>query len=383
VLGLLLLTLCAPLGAARELRRQMPFVRALLMGDAYVAVADEASALFYNPAGLARVQDNSVEAFSLQFASDVELSRLLLDPTGVQSQYAGLTPAELAGRIGTGLHYDTSLRIPFIVSPGQGSAFGIGMESMGTATIVDAGGGVPALELESFVDQTLVWTVYGRTGHLALGMTLKVISRAGVDKTIDAATLYAGGSLDLANDPDYQNLAAGQAHTRGGIDLGLVYEFPGAPNWQPRLGLAILNLGGKRGAHYTGIEFSDPPDDVTPPVYGEFPLNIVAGFALSPTFNEVRYTFALDLVDIGKTALDGDSLNVRTRLGAAMEFGPHEDGSAMFSLLMGWNATHFGVGILSRVSVFEIGFGRYKIEKGEEPGAMPEHRRVLIFAIRV
>jgi hypothetical protein len=66
-----------------------------------------------------------------------------------------------------------------------------------------------------------------------------------------------------------------------------------------------------------------------------------------------------------------------------MEFGPHEDGSAMFSLLMGWNATHFGVGILSRVSVFEIGFGRYKIEKGDEPGAMPEHRRVLIFAIRV
>jgi hypothetical protein len=103
---------------------------------------------------------------------------------------------------------------------------------------------------------------------------------------------------------------------------------------------------------------------------------------VSPTYNEIRYTFALDLVDLAKTALDGDSLDNRTRVGFEIGVGPHDDGTALFSLLFGWNATHFGVGILSRVTVFEIGFGRYTVEKGPHPGADPEDRRVLLIAFR-
>jgi hypothetical protein len=383
LLAVLLLAVSLRPAAARELRRQMPFLRAQLMGDAYVAVADESSVLLYNPAGLARLKEGTIEVSPFHFSADTQLTRLLLEPEEVQAEYANLTPAELAGKIGTALFYDVTLRVPFIYAPSQGNAYGIGFETLGAVKVVQDSLGFPALQLEAFVDQTVLWSGYGKFGPLSLGYTAKYINRAGVDKTIDFATLYASGSLDLESDPDFQALASGETRSRGGLDLGLVYEFPGAENWQPRIGLAVLNLGGRDSQRgFTGIEFGTPPDEFTRPIFGVLPLNVVLGFAVSPTYHEIRYTFALDLVDLAKTALDGDSLDNRTRVGFEIGVGPHDDGTALFSLLFGWNATHFGVGILSRVTVFEIGFGRYTVEKGPHPGADPEDRRVLLIAFR-
>jgi hypothetical protein len=112
------------------------------------------------------------------------------------------------------------------------------------------------------------------------------------------------------------------------------------------------------------------------------PLNVQVGFAVSPTYANIRYTFAIDLVDAAKTAIPGDSLNNRTRAGFEIGVAPHKDGTALFSVLFGWNATHFSVGVLSRVWVFEIGFGRYTVERGEDPGDNPQERRVVLIGMR-
>jgi hypothetical protein len=383
LLTLVLLSLAPLPAAARELRQQMPFVRPLLMGGAYVAVADEGSVMFFNPAGLARIRAGSTEAFSLQFSADKNLSGLLLNPGDVQNKYAGLSPAQLASEIGNSLFFDVSMWAPLVVDPEAGRAWGLGLQSMGSGTVVDAGGGVPALELETFIDQVLVYSLFHRSGPLMVGINAKLINRSGVNKTIDAATLYSGGTLDLNSDPDFAAAASGESRARLGADLGLLYELPFAPDWQPRVGLALLNVGGREGHRLRGIEFGARPDPITPPLFGEMPINLVLGFAVSPTYNDIRYTVALDVVDVARSAIEGDSINVRTRLGFAMEFGPHEDGTALFSLLAGWNATHFGFGVLSRVSAFEIGFGRYKIERGSLPGEDVEDRRVLIFSVRI
>ncbi|HKI99760.1 MAG TPA: hypothetical protein VKB51_14895 [bacterium] len=385
LLALLLLPLAPHAAGARELRRQMPYLRAMLMGNAYSAVADEASVLMYNPAGLAGLKTGTIEVTPLHFAADRNLTGLLLDPTAVKNQYSGLSPTELANKVGTSLFYNVSLRTPFLYNPKQGTAFGIGAETLGAVSVVQDSLGFPALQLEAFVDETVLWSSYGQFGPLSLGLTAKLINRAGIDKTIDFATLYAsGGSLNLANDPDFQALEQGQTRVRGGLDLGMVYRFPGAENWQPRLALAVLNLGGHDSqSGYHGIQFGTPPDANTRPLYGEFPLNVVAGFAVSPTYNDIRYTFDVDLVDLGYKALDGRSLNNRTRVGMEIGVGPHEDGTALFSLLFGWNATHFSVGVLTRVSIFEIGFGRYTVEKGSRPGENPEDRRAVVIALRI
>ena len=384
LLAVLLLSSRADPAAARELRRQMPFLRPLLMGDAYVAVGDESSSLLYNPAGLARLKEGTIEVSPLHFGADRELTGVLLDSDAVQSKYNNLTLAKLKDLVGTSLYYDVSLRLPFITATGQGAAYGIGAESMGAAEVVLDSLDLPAIQLELFVDETALWSFFGQYGDLSLGITGKVINRVGIDKTIGVATLFAsGGVLDLENDPDYVALTQGKAKTRTGLDLGMIYQFPGAENWQPRLGISVLNLGqrdSKRG--FVGIEFGAVPDPETPPLYGRLPLIASIGFAVSPTFASVRYTFALDLVDLGRTAIPGKSLATRSRVGFEIGVGPHDDGTALFSVLFGWNATHVGVGILSRVTIFEIGFGRYTVEKGEHPGDNPEERRVLLIAFR-
>ncbi len=384
LLAVLLLSSPAHPAAARELRRQMPFLRPLLMGDAYVAVGDESTALFYNPAGLARLKEGTIEISPFHFGADKELAGVLLDSKAVQAKYNNLTLASLQNLVGTSLYFDVSLRLPFITATNQGAAYGIGAESMGAAEVVLDSLGLPAIQLELFVDETALWSLYGQFGNLSLGVTGKVINRVGIDKTIGVATLFAnGGVLDLKNDPDWVALTQGKAKTRTGLDLGMIYQFPGAENWQPRFGISVLNLGqydSKRG--FVGIEFGAVPDPDTPPLYGRLPLITSIGFAVSPTFAFVRYTLALDVVDVGRTAIPGKSLSNRTRVGFEAGVGPHDDGTALFSLLCGWNATHFSVGILSRVTIFEIGFGRYTVEKGDKPNADPEERRVLLIAFR-
>ena len=379
-----LLSASADPAAARELRRQMPFLRPLLMGDAYVAVGDEASTLFYNPAGLARLKEGTIDVTPFEFSADRELTGLLLDSKAVQSKYNNLSSSDLKGLVGTSLFYDVSLHMPFIIATGQGAAYGLGVESLGAAEVVLDSLGLPAIQLEVFEDATALWSLYAQYGNLSVGATGKVVSRIGIDKTIGAATLFANGAvLDLKNDPDFQALQQGKTKTRTGVDLGLIYQFPGADNWQPRIGISVLNLGqydSQRGP--VGIEFGPVPDKDTPPLYGRLPLITSVGFAVSPTFDFVRYTMALDVVDVGRTAIPGRSLGTRSRLGFEIGVGPHDDGTALFSLLFGWNATHFSVGVLSRVTIFEIGFGRYTVEKGEHPGDNPEERRVLLIGFR-
>lgn len=385
LLAALLLGLAAtpPTSTARELRRQMPYIRALLMGGAYTAVADEASVLLYNPAGLARLPEGTVEVTPLHFSADRNLTDLLLHPTQVQNKYSGLSPSQLGKKIGTSLYFDDTAHVPFIYNPKQGMAFGIGIEALSAVQVVQGPFNLPDLQLEAFVDKTVLWSSYGNVGPFSLGVTIKGIQRLGVDKTIDALTLFAsGGKVNLSNDSDYQALQQGKTRSAGGLDLGLMFHFPDSDNWQPRIGVAVLNLGGHDSLGFHGIWFGEPTTPNGHPLYGELPLNVAAGFAVSPTYGMVRYTFDVDLVDLTRTALKGDSLNNRTRIGMEIGIGPHPDGTALFSILFGWNATHFSVGVLSRVTIFEIGFGRYTVEKGPFPGQNPEQRRVLTIALR-
>lgn len=377
-----LLTVPRP-ALARELRRQMPYIRALLMGGAYTAVADESSVLLYNPAGLARLPEGDVVITPLHFSADRNLTALLLNPRDVQNQYAGLSTTDLSGKIGTSLYFDDTARLPVLYNPKQGMAFGIGMEALGAVQVVKGAFSLPALQLEAFADKSVLWSQYGNAGPFSFGITFKGIQRLGVDKTIDALTLFAsGGQLNLSNDPDYQALQQGKTRSSGGVDMGMMFYFPGSDNWQPRIGVAVLNLGGHDSLGFHGIWFGEPTDPNGHPLYGEFPLNVAAGFAVSPTYGVVRYTFDFDLVDLTKTALDGNSLNNRSRVGMEIGIGPHADGTSLFSILFGWNAKHFSVGVLSRITIFEIGFGRYTVEKGLAPGQNPEDRRVVTISFR-
>ena len=361
----------------------MPYIRPLLMGNAHVAVGDEASSLMFNPAGLARIAESSYQALTTQLNTDEDLSGVLLNGDDLAADYEDMTVVELQQQIGTTLHAQMTLRIPIIVN--QGSAvYGLAVDALADYEVVELAGAA-AIEVESFIDYQLITGIFGNLGnHFFWGANFRIISRNGVHKVIDAATLYSGSTTaDLENDEDYLEFVNGRIHTRGALDLGMIFSMPGSTNWQPRFGIAATNMGGyETGTGFVGVEFGDRPTEDDPPVAGELPLNYAVGFAVSPTFGPIRYTFAIDMVDVTRTAMDGQSWNNRTRVGFEAAIGPEPDGTALFSLLFGWNAGHFGGGILSRMYFMEIGFGNYTVERGEYVGDNPEARKTLILGFR-
>lgn len=83
---------------------------------------------------------------------------------------------------------------------------------------------------------------------------------------------------------------------------------------------------------------------------------------MSPEYIGIRYTLAVDIVDVTNTVLPGDDLALRTHVGMEIGIGIHSDGTALFSILGGYNANHPSIGVLARDWIFEVGFGRYTVE---------------------
>ena len=81
-------------GVSFTIHHQYESARALGMGDAFVAVANDYSAIFYNPAGLARRTDGEVN-LSLDVAGSTSFQKFSKDLE--DAQHTGTTDAEKTG----------------------------------------------------------------------------------------------------------------------------------------------------------------------------------------------------------------------------------------------------------------------------------------------
>jgi hypothetical protein len=375
----------SPAAASTEIRRDLGHLRALFMGEAYVAVGDEYSTVYYNPAGPARVPADVTELIvllNLQFNELVK--EALTDPKALSAKYQNLTPGKFQGLLGTELFIqDTPLRV--VVARKSGWALGLSLETMGHAEVL-GNPILPSLRLEAFADGILFGSWYGKWGDsLAVGMTPKVIYRAGIDKVFTFGDLFAsGGTLDVKNDPDFKAISKG--FVSGGIDLGAIWDLPFWESGHPRIGFSSLNIGGYDGVKgLKGIEFGKRPTPFDPPIGGVLPQLNTVGLAISPTYAGVRYTLAIDVADVTQTVLPGDDWSLRTRAGFEIGLGIRDDGAALFSILAGCNVmgstcgNHPSVGVLARDWIFEVGFGRYTVELGPRPGVKPDTRTAFMF----
>jgi hypothetical protein len=370
---------------AKELRRSMSFIRPWLMGDAYVAVGDEASTLFHNPAGLAGLAAASAEVFNPQLNVDDRVKDAILDPDSLAGEFEGVSEQEFRDRLGETVFFNLNFRLPSIVRPSENSAYGLGLEFLGFLEILE-NPVLPGLRFEFFFDKVFFYSLaFQPAENFKIGLTAKLIERIGIDKVFTFGELFAAGAtLDFENDPALSDAKDGVAFREPGLDVGFLYYFPFWPGWQPRMGLSLLNIGGEDSEHlFRGMEFGPRPVPFNPPQAGELPQLNTIGVAVSPTYAGIRYTIALDIVDFTQTVLPGDDREARTRLGFEAGIGPREDGTALFSLLLGFNATHTSLGILSRVWIFEVGFGTYSVELGEEAGDKKDSRFLFLFGIRI
>jgi len=375
---------CAGAPQAKELRRQMAFIRPLLMGDANVAVGDESSTLFYNPAGVARLPANAYEILTPQIIVSDEAKAALVDSDALAAKYQNLSQAQMGSLLGTKVLAQANIRMP-VVSRAAGGAWGMGVEQLANIEILN-NSALPGVHLETYTDALVFDTYAGMWGdRLAVGITPKLVARKGLDKVFTFGELFAtGNTVDLNHTPEYKNFQNGNAVVAGGADLGFIYRLQAWESWAPRLGVSLLNIGGyDNKAGLKGIEFGARPTPYDPPIGGEIPQINTVGVAVSPEWSGIRLTLALDVVDVTRTVLPGPDWYKRTRLGMEIGIGVRKDGTALLSILGGFNATHPSFGLLTRSGFVEAGLGTYSVELGQKPGDDREQRTVLLFGIRI
>ncbi|HWU43948.1 MAG TPA: hypothetical protein VN132_10940, partial [Bdellovibrio sp.] len=176
--------------------------RALGMGDAFVAVADDYTAMFYNPAGLARREDGevnlSVSVAGTPGAKDFYDEYKKIDDSGASDQTKTTDYLNLIQK-----HYGDvySARITPVegvwVRPKWGVAFIPADVSIETAMHQQLG---PTMNTTVYADTTLAlsyaddlnWFDYGR---FSMGITGKFVNRGFFSKPLSAVDLASSSQI--------------------------------------------------------------------------------------------------------------------------------------------------------------------------------------------
>lgn len=198
--------------------------RALGMGDAFVAVANDYSALFYNPAGLARLRGGQVD-MSIDVAASSGFSTFYKDfddiskSSGTDSEKVTAYINFLQKNYGKVLSLRAGLLEGIWVRPGWGIGILPADASLDLSIHNQA---APALSARAYLDSTVAYG-YGTDVHndnlggkLSWGFTGKFVNRGYFSKTINALDAVADSNLVSSNDMQ-------EGYTVDG-DLGLLYS---------------------------------------------------------------------------------------------------------------------------------------------------------------
>lgn len=201
--------------------------RATAMGGAFVAVADDASSVFWNPAGIARLQGSIVAVHHVNWAADVNLT---------QATYVfslGFLPGMLA--VNARALYADDMEVTTVFNPdGTGEYFDAGYSSYGLT--------------------------YARslTDKFSMGLTASLV-HAGLDDlgsnafAFDVGTLYDTGFRSLKIGMAIENMGSELSYIDGAKSAKLPILF--------RVGGSIMAWQALEHQVVTTAEFSHPPDN--------------------------------------------------------------------------------------------------------------------------
>jgi hypothetical protein len=230
-------------------------VRPQAMGNAYVAVADDYNSLFYNPAGLARLDTWHGELFNPKIGiSSTSITTIKNFSDLVSSNNAGVDSTissfeTLSGKpqwINVGM-------TPHLVFPGFG--LGLGLDIGGSILVhrtisadIDAGATaiIPVAFAKNFFED-----------RLSLGMAVKGVFKEGVEREFSLAdiTAFSKKSSDSSGNTIKDYVVAGSGV---GVDLGLLYTP--ITTGEPTIGVSIADLGGTpyKAMNQGGLQLGAP-----------------------------------------------------------------------------------------------------------------------------
>ncbi|MCB0414710.1 MAG: hypothetical protein KDD50_10280 [Bdellovibrionales bacterium] len=207
IFGLLIILFCTA-GQAAVVDPSLDFVihqdytsiRALGMGNAFAAVADDHSAIFYNPAALARRKEGVVTG-TLGGGVSNDYFTLLKDIQDASSQSGsnGITQITNLLQENYGKNFYANFKWSGMwAMPGWGMAF---LPINLTSSFTPHYQGAPSLNVTAYIDTTAAYSWadnfnwMGKKDKFSFGFTTKMVHRIFFSDTLNALTLSQGGEV--------------------------------------------------------------------------------------------------------------------------------------------------------------------------------------------
>jgi len=353
---LIILIIFSSLAIAREERNIGRSARGLLMGDAYTAIADDESTLYYNPATLGRHKGFSFWPIN----PTIQVPNILKDPDRFSD--VGTDPADFA---------DVALNFPIHIGTATTPAFKMG--KFGLTAIVNSETNLnlvntidPMLDIDHRYDKGFIagygFPLSGSEGSgLSAGLSVKYLQREGL---FGSYNLISTTMLDALNEGEFDKIleALGQVKGSGwGVDFGLDYiNKAGATTFT--MGLAVLDP-------YTQLQTESNENDLEVQTQ---PMRINFGSAVNL---DVGGGFDLTVsADIRNLESQMEFMK-RVRLGFDIGFSP------LVSIMAGYNSGLYSYGIKANLAILEVVFGFYDVDIGEKLGQQTSNRALIYFSL--
>jgi hypothetical protein len=343
-----------------SIHQEYTSTRAMGMGNAFTAVVDDHSSLFYNPAALINRKDTQVHMY-LRGGANPEYVDFVNDIDAAGSDENAIVNT-IQNYYGEHMYSRFTLLGATIVRP----KWSMAIVPVDWSTDITPHGSLPSVYVNSYIDTTIA---YGRakllklpkTGKLAFGWSAKLLHRAFYSDAVQA--------IQLAMDEDIVDEKKSAEGATLDADIGFLYKFNNKEKtWLPTLGLTVRNLFDYGFPTNFGI-FND--DDPAEPPKLQRRMDVGAKFDL-PYFWVFEPKFAVDIRDMGH-----DNWTPKKGFHA---------GTELYWRMANWWKGHWSVGINqgywtagfgARLGIFQLDIASW----GEEVGtsdAEQESRRYLL-----
>lgn len=267
------------------LRSQFDGIRAMGMGNSYIALADDSNALWTNPAGLGRYRRGALHLIDINGAWDS------------QDTLTRLKNALFAGDIANLIRPDTEL-VRFGIFPKFFLPyFGFGFFEQ-FQSFTDIGNlNSPRVDIFTYLDLgAIAGFGFPMGDYAAFGFSTRFIQRSGIDAFLTPNELLANVNVNIENAQDFNNAAFNflKKMLRSGYAFGLNVGFLGrvplkvnSPKWT--YGITVEDLG--------DTAFKSISDGVNAPA--SIIANYNIGTALQYTMSKTSvFNIALDFRNI-------------------------------------------------------------------------------------
>lgn len=318
-------------------------LRALGMGNAFVAAVNDESSLYYNPAGLASVKRSMFEILS----TNVTINQNLID---LSQKSSDETTAAVGEVVGQKLFFNAGVGLMSFTAPYWGwSLFG---GATFDATVHNPV--VPYFETNAYAQYGALggfaWTMWDQS--VDVGVSFKLVERQGIGKTLHIAEFT---SDDFTDDLQDEFVSKSQVAP----DVGVTYHLDRFYNAYMKFSAVMRNIG--------GMDFGST---------GEFPTSIDLGMASESEFMGIDVLAAMDLVDVTYATTEKKSMQRNLNMGVELGFWPLANNHHFLALRFGRKGPYTSTGLSFNPPILPvmIDFAQWSEEVGAVAGALEDKR---------